>query len=241
MGRRVFLGGFTAGAVTVAVGSADTAAAAEPTTTFTGPVTAQKFYTNATAESAYFKTTSTDHATTVYQAATSGGGAALNVSSDNPDTSAMYLKGKETANGTLKITHVGHADGSDSWGSALSIDLQTAGTAAQGIYVIASAPTKGALLTLRNNTGLDDFVVKGTGLIGVGIDRGGTPRGQVHVVQRTKDPALVVQGVTHIADVSTPPTKIEYPAFGGGLLYAEDGALKWLSSNGGTPTTLAPR
>jgi hypothetical protein len=45
-------------------------------------------------------------------------------------------------------------------------------------------PTSGSLITLRNNAGLDDFVVKGTGRIGVGISRGATPRGQVHIVQQ---------------------------------------------------------
>ncbi|WP_326575836.1 hypothetical protein OG889_10220 [Streptomyces sp. NBC_00481] len=50
----------------------------------------------------------------------------------------------ETEHGTPKIAHVGYADGSDPGSSALSIDLMTAGTAAQGIFVTATdAPTKG--------------------------------------------------------------------------------------------------
>ncbi|GGR22880.1 hyaluronoglucosaminidase [Streptomyces aurantiogriseus] len=227
VGRRVFLGAFTAGAVTVAAG-AEAAAADDEYTQYTAPA---KFYGDSP----------TAYVVAINYKATSGDKAALNVTSDNPASSAMYISGKEqAARGTLKIAHVGYADGSDSGASGLSIDLQTPGTAAQGIYVTATqGPTKGALLVLRNNAGLEDFVVKGTGLIGVGIDRGGTVRGQVHVVQRTENPALVVQGVTHIADVATAPTELKHPSLGGGVLYAENGELKWLSSKGGTPTTLA--
>jgi hypothetical protein len=234
VGRRLFLGGFTAGAVTVAVAGADTAAAAGEVTTFTGPVTAEKFFTNATAESAFFKTTSqTEHAATVYQAGTSGTGVALNVVSDNPDTSAMYLTGTETGRGTLKIAHKGYADGSDKNAAALSIDLQTAGTASQGIYLTATnGATTGNLVALRNNDGLDDFVVKGTGRIGVGIDRAATPRAQLHVVQRPGAPAaLLVEGVTRIADVATAPTSVDAAA-GGGALYAQNGALYWRGPSG---------
>jgi len=120
-------------------------------------VTADSFSTNSTVESAYFKTTSIDqHAVTVYQAATSGSAAALNVVSDNPGTSAMYLSGTETGRGTLKISHRGYADGSDLNAAALSIDLKTAGTAAQGIYLTATdGATTGNLIacvTTRTST-----------------------------------------------------------------------------------------
>ncbi|MFF3848780.1 hyaluronoglucosaminidase [Streptomyces sp. NPDC002328] len=227
VGRRVFLGAFTAGAVTVAAGSEASAADDE--------------YTQYTAPAKFYGDSPTAYVVAINYKATSGDKAALNVTSDNPASSAMYISGKEqAARGTLKIAHVGYADGSDSGASGLSIDLQTPGTAAQGIYVTATqGPTKGALLVLRNNAGLEDFVVKGTGLIGVGIDRGGTAKGQLHVVQRTKAPALAVEGVTHLADVGTPPAKLEEPGLGGGLLYAEGGALKWRSSQNKV-TTIAP-
>ncbi|MFC9844284.1 hyaluronoglucosaminidase [Streptomyces sp. NPDC060223] len=265
LARRLFLGSFTAGAVTVAVGGAASEAAASEgaavegeTTTFDGPVvvggplavagavTGQKFSTNATANSAFFKTTSeTDHTVTVYQAGTAGIGAALNVVSDNPGTSAMYLSGKETARGTLKIAHVGYADGSDKNAAALSIDLQTAGadgtagTAAQGIYLTATnGATTGNLIALRNNTGLDDFVVKGTGRIGVGIDRAATPRAQVHIVQSSAAPAgLLVEGVVRIANAAAVPTTVD--SAGGGALYAVNGQLFWRGS-AGTVTRIAP-
>jgi hypothetical protein len=225
--RRLFLGAFTAGAATVAVGGAQTASAADG-------------YTDHAAPASFAGSSPTEYVVKINYSATSGDKAALNVTSVNPASSAVYISGREqAARGTLKISHFGYADGSDHGASGLSIDLRTQGTAAQGIYVTANdGPTKGALLVLRNNEGLEDFVVKGTGLIGVGVDRGGTVRGQLHVVQRTKAPALVVQGVTQIADVATPPGAPEYTAAGGGQLYAQDGELKWRSSSGRV-TTLA--
>ncbi|MFG3288702.1 hyaluronoglucosaminidase [Streptomyces sp. NPDC048179] len=224
VGRRVFLGAFTAGAVTVAAG---TEAAADGE------------YTAYTAPAQFYGTSTTAHTVTVNHKATSGSSVALNVTSDNPDTSAMYLTGVETGRGTLKIAHVGYADGSDANASALSIDLQTSGTAAQGIYLTATqGATTGNLIALRNNTGLDDFIVKGTGRVGIGIDRAATPRAQVHVVQRGTAPAaLLVEGVARIGNVTTAPTSVDTTA-GGGALYAANGALYWRGS-AGTVTQLA--
>ncbi|WP_099344112.1 MULTISPECIES: hyaluronoglucosaminidase [unclassified Actinoplanes] len=233
MARRLFLGSFTAGAVTVALGESTPAAAETTTTTFPGPVVAQRFSTDSTIESAYFKTTSvTDNAVTVYQAAASGRGVALNVVSDNPENSAMYLEGTETGRGTLKITHQGYDDGSDRSAAALSIDLRTAGTAAQGIYLTATnGPTTGSLIALRNNPGRDDFIVTGAGRIGIGVNRGDTPRGQVHIVQQPGVPAgVLIEGVVRIANTATVPTSAD--SSGGGNLYAVNGALMWRSANG---------
>lgn len=240
--RRLFLGGFTAGAVTVATGAATPAAAAEaegPTTTFDGPVVAEGFRTDSTVNSAFFKTTSTtEHAVTAYQAGTSGSGVALNVISKNPGDSAMYLSGTEKAHGTLKISHTGHADGSDGKASALSIDLLTAGTAAQGIFVKAgNGPTTGNLICLRNNA-RDDFVVKGNGRVGIGMGVGSNPWSQLHVVQQPgTDSALMVEGLVRVVDVASAPTGVD--SRGGGVLYAENGALKWRGSDN-TVTTIAP-
>ncbi|MFC8506845.1 hyaluronoglucosaminidase [Streptomyces sp. NPDC057411] len=250
--RRLFMGGFTAGAVTVAVGATGGEAAAAETagtvTPFAGEVHADRFTTDSAGNSAFLKTTSaTEHTATLYQAGTSGTGVALNVVSDNPGTSAMYLSGTETGRGTLKIAHRGYTDASDANAAALSIDLQTPGatdpakpgTAAQGIYVTAThGPTSGALLVLRNNAGLDDLTVKGTGLIGIGIDRGATPRAQVHIVQRTTKPGLLVDGTVEIGNTATPPTGTVSSA-GGGTLYAQNGELWWRGA-AGTRTRLAP-
>ncbi|MFJ8233396.1 hyaluronoglucosaminidase [Streptomyces sp. NPDC094448] len=240
--RRLFLGGFTAGAVTVAAGTATPAAAAAtqgPTTTFDGPVVAERFSTNSTANSAFLKTTSTtEHAATVYQAGTSGSGVALNIVSDNPDNSAVYLTGREKTRGTLKISHIGHADGSDADAAAVSIDLKTAGTATQGIFLTATdGATTGNLICLRNN-GRDDFVVKGSGRVGIGLAVGSAPWSQLHIVQRPgANSALMVEGAVRVVDAATVPTAVD--SKGGGALYAQAGELLWRGANG-TVTRIAP-
>ncbi|AOT61680.1 hyaluronoglucosaminidase [Streptomyces rubrolavendulae] len=247
--RRLFLGGFTAGAVTVAAGGDAVAAeaggdavaaeAAGETTVFDGPVVAPRFSTDSTVNSGFFRTTSTtEHAVTVHQAATSGKGVALNIVSDNPDDSTVYVKGHERAQrGTVKITHVGAADGSDAGASAVSIDLTVAGTAAQGIFLnAANGPTQGNLICLRNN-GRDDFVVKGSGRVGIGMDIGANPWSQLHVVQRPGTPsALMVEGLVRVTDVAAAPTGVD--SRGGGVLYAENGALMWRGPH--TVTRIAP-
>lgn len=79
---------------------------------------------------------------------------ALNVVSSNEANSAMWLTGHETTRGTLKIAHVGKDDASDANASAISIDLQTAGTASQGIFMDATdGATTGNLLEIRNGGG----------------------------------------------------------------------------------------
>ncbi|MFI2432723.1 hyaluronoglucosaminidase [Streptomyces sp. NPDC018693] len=219
VGRRVFLGAFTTGAVTVAAGSE--AAADDAYTLYTSPAQ-------------FYGTSTTAHTVTINHKATSGASVALNVTSDNPEDSAMYVTGRETGRGTLKISHMGYADGSDANAAALSLDLRTAGTAAQGIFVTATdGATKGALLVLRNNDGLDDLTVKGSGRVGIGIARGATPQAQLHVVQRAENAASAVlaEGVVRLADVTAVPTNAP-AALGGGSLYARNGALYWKGGNG---------
>jgi hypothetical protein len=150
--------------------------------------------TDLAVRSAFFKTTSTtEHAVTIVQGATSGAsGVALNVSSLKTTDSAMYLSGVETARGTLKITHGnGGADADDDAGAAaLSIDLQwngKGGTAAQGIFLTATqGPTTGRLLVLRNSDPAvnDDFVVDANGRTGIRIPVGNTPAAALEVRQR---------------------------------------------------------
>jgi hyaluronidase-like protein HylP len=120
------------------------------------------------------------HALNVYQAGDSGEGSAGNFSSDNQVASCVMISGEELGRGSLKITHRGQADGSDASASALAIDLgSVAGTAAQGIALVATTPTIGSLLLLRNTAGKDDFVVKANGKVGIGITAGATPFGMV--------------------------------------------------------------
>ncbi|MFI9152497.1 hyaluronoglucosaminidase [Streptomyces sp. NPDC053367] len=207
--RRLFMGAFTAGAVTVAAGSGTASAAeeagqAEGDVTYPGEVKARNFRTDGGTTSV-FKTASTAataklHALTVYQAGVAGDGVALNVTSDNPEDSAMYLSGREKSRGTLKILHRGQADASDGGAAAVSVYLdtegvtdQSGGTAAQGIFVThTTGPTKGNLITLRNN-GVDDFVVKGSGAVGIGLPIGATPRGRVEIAQRNSLIGLLMQ------------------------------------------------
>lgn len=247
----------------------------------------------------FAKTTSTsEHAATIYQAATSGTGVALNVVSDNPEDSAMYLSGTEKTRGTLKIAHKGWADASDASASGLSIDLQTAGSAARGIYLWSThGGVTGDPLTIRVSSAVtaltrEDFVVKATGRCGIGTGLGSAPAGQLEVAatddttpgivtrgrtsgtnqqewRRPSDaavrtrisnsaqfvtqevaflagPAVQVgststqvgggSGVVGIANATTVPTT---NPTGGGVLYAENGALKWRGSSG-TITTIAP-
>lgn len=151
-----------------------------------GTVTAPTvpLHVDSTGQSATIKSTAASngqHALTAYQAATTGDNSvALNVVSDNPQASAMYLSGPNTQRSTLKITHIGDAGGADSSAAAIGIDLTTAGTAAIGISIIPTNATTGNLIQIRNN-GREDFVVKGTGRIGIGVSTGATPSGMVDI------------------------------------------------------------
>lgn len=158
----------------------------------------------ATTRALFAKTTSaTEHAATVYQAATSGTGVALNVISDNPEDSAMYLSGTEKTRGTLKIAHEGWADASDASASGLSIDLQTSGSAARGIYLWSThGGVTGDPLTVRVSSAVtalsrEDFVIKATGRCGIGTGLGSAPAGQLEV-SATDDttPGIVTRGRT---------------------------------------------
>lgn len=231
VGRRVFLGAFTAGAVTVA---AD------------GEAVAVAGYTDYTAPANFWSSSTTDYTVTINCGATSGTrAAALNVSSVNPENSAMHLSGKEKAHGTLKISHNGYLDGSDANAAALSIDLKTegatdqGGTAAKGIYVYnTTGPTTGALIALRNNPGRDDFIVWGSGRTGIGVSRGDTPQSQLHVVAAAGVPsAILAEGAVRLADVAAEPSGAPAAA-GGGALYAQGGKLYW-KPVGGKPVELA--
>ena len=76
---------------------------------------------------------------------------AVDIVSTNEQDTALGVRGRETGKGTVKITH-GKPPGSDANASALSIALEGAGTACQGIYIgnDAGNPTTGDLLHIRN-------------------------------------------------------------------------------------------
>jgi hypothetical protein len=79
------------------------------------------------------------------------GAEAVDIVSTNAQDTALGVRGRETGKGTVKITH-GKPPGSDANASALSIALEGAGTACQGIYIgnDAGNPTTGDLLHIRN-------------------------------------------------------------------------------------------
>ena len=76
---------------------------------------------------------------------------AVDIVSTNAQDTALGVRGRESGKGTVKITH-GKPASSDADASALSIALEGAGTACQGIYIgnDAGNPTTGNLLHIRN-------------------------------------------------------------------------------------------
>lgn len=92
---------------------------------------------------------------------------ALFVESDSTSTTTLGVVGATKAQGVIKVTHVGQADGSDANSAGLSIDISVAGTAAQGIFVNATSSTTGALLNMRN-AGAEKFVVAANGATTIG-------------------------------------------------------------------------
>jgi hypothetical protein len=165
---------------------------------------ARSLVADGTVRGAFIKTTGDAHAATIYQAGTAGvdTAAALNVVSDNPQSSAMYLSGKENNRGTLKVTHR-NASGSstgDASAAAVSIDLRQnglGGTAAQGVFITATeGPTTGNPITVRNSApGVrEDFVLKGSGRAALGIPIGATPAGLLELAQSDDTtPGLVIK------------------------------------------------
>jgi len=152
----------------------------------------------------------TDHAITAYLSGTGGtSNSALNVVSDNSAFSCMEVTGTETARGTVKIAHKGYAAASDGSAAAVSIDLQTTvggstGTAAQGIFITSTtdAAPGGNAITVRYNT-LDQFVIKSSGLVGIGnIAIGHTPAGQLEIAQKdTSTVGLFIQAIASGTDM----------------------------------------
>jgi hypothetical protein len=93
---------------------------------------------------------------------------ALSVVSRNPQDTSVGIRGRETARGTLKVTHE-KPEAGDANAAAISIKLEgaAAGTAAQGIFLDTDvAPdgtgTTGKLVNLRN-AGKQRFAVTADG------------------------------------------------------------------------------
>lgn len=165
----------------------------------------------------------TQHGVNITHAGTGANSSGLNVVSSNPGNSAVSIVGAETGRGTIKATHTGQADGSDASASCLSLDIRTLGTAAQGIFVTATdGATTGNLLTLRN-TGRDDFVVKGSGRVGVGVPAGAAVGAVVDV--RQNDDVTVGLRVRAFSGASSDLLTLEDSANVVKFRVAKDGAL----------------
>ena len=110
--------------------------------------------------------TSGDHVA-VFNLAADGGtnNAGLNVVSANTAFSACEVTGRETAHGTLKISHInpGSDPMSDANAAAISVDLQKGGakgTAAQGIFLKSTTGgTSGEILHYVDHTGVTIFAL----------------------------------------------------------------------------------
>jgi hypothetical protein len=97
---------------------------------------------------------------------------AFNMSSDNENGSAIQVRGKEKALGSLKLTHENPStsDGTyDLNAAALSVDVventgaSGIGTAAQGVSINSTTGTTGKLLRVRNSS-TDKFSVDTNGI-----------------------------------------------------------------------------
>jgi Hyaluronidase protein (HylP) len=130
------------------------------------------------------ETGTTDHAATVYLAGAGGGAnSSVNIISDNTAASAVQISGIDTGTGTVKITHRGQAGGTDANAAAVSIDLQTTGTACKGIYIQSAGTTTGKLINIRRDASTDIFNIFPGGhlFIGNASATPGTPTGGGHL------------------------------------------------------------
>ncbi len=108
----------------------------------------------------------TANAVNIVNTGTGASNGALNVTSSNASESTLKVSGSETGRGTIKVSHTG--TGTDGNASAISIDLQGVGTAAQGIFIDATdGGTTGKILNLRNN-GVELMTFDASGNLGLG-------------------------------------------------------------------------
>src|SRR3954466_802755 len=87
------------------------------------------------------------------------------VVSADTTTTALGGRGHEAGRGTIKATHEPSAPGaSDANAAVLSLSIDGAGTASQGIFVDAPLGTAGKLLNIRNG-GRDVLVLRPDGTL----------------------------------------------------------------------------
>jgi hypothetical protein len=111
------------------------------------------------------------HAATILQTARSGGGAALNLVSENPEFSTLEVSGLEGSHGTVKVSHtnVSGSPTGDSNAAMLSLeshDGAESGTAVQGIYMKPGSPgNTGNWITVKGPSDEKLFALKATGVL----------------------------------------------------------------------------
>lgn len=145
----------------------------------------------------------TGHTVSIFHNPGGGAGdptaAALDVVSTNQHDTALGVRGREAGKGTVKITH-SKPDTTDANAAALSIALEGAGTACQGIYIgnDAGNSTTGDLLNIRNGgPGSDRLRLTAAGrlVLAAGDPEGGLELGGASGSARlyVKDANLVVE------------------------------------------------
>jgi hypothetical protein len=152
---------------------------------------------------------------------------ALDIVSTNSRDTALGVRGREAGKGTVKITHA-RPDGSDANAAALSIALEGAGTACQGIYIgnDAGNPTTGNLLHIRNGGADAERLTL-------------TADGRLELPARGPGAGVMVGGTLALAaaaDGDAPPASIS----GHARIYVKNGKLvvQWNDGSGTLYTTI---
>jgi len=89
----------------------------------------------------------------------------IDVVSTDTTTTALGVRGREAARGTIKATHEPSAPGArDANASVLSLNIAGERTASQGVFLDAPAGTTGKLLNIRNR-GREVLVLRADGTL----------------------------------------------------------------------------
>ena len=145
----------------------------------------------------------TGHTVSIYHNPAGGAGdpsaAAVDVVSTNQHDTALGVRGREAGKGTVKITH-SKPDAADANAAALSIALEGAGTACQGIYIgnDAGNPTTGDLLNIRNGgPGTDRLRLTAAGRL---VLAAGDPAGGLELAGATGTARLYVKDANLVVE-----------------------------------------
>ncbi len=164
---------------------------------------------------------------------------AITVTSNNPNDSAIGVRGIERGRGTIKVVHIGDAGTPNA--SGISIDLQGENTAAQGIFVDSTATTgtTGNLMNLRNQ-GVSRFAVSSLGSVTMGVN--GTNTTFLKRGNTVGDEFFIgTNGAFRAQRSGTNAEAFRTQVVGDGFgrwVGTSDGQLRWGPGNAATDTTL---